>query len=407
MSLSEIREKVEANHTILNGPFDVADSEGVRDPPHISRTLGAAAEGEEGDDKNVDHASLLHLVATVPLKAAQCFPGPSQLPLGPDQTSGDKPEARQMDPASGEAPLAWDAPRNRGSLCSECGRIPLPPFLVKVPFGQACAELCAAQEGKVPYALRARQTECRECGIRVCGACAANHRRKPYCCKEMQVYWDVVKESERLNAGLLGKLAALAAQARADGGVCRVWDFTGPEKEAEGDEELYGALPPFVREHLTLAEFRRIDGIIHHNASSTSGMSDAHMALSLTKPDSPQRARLLALPGAPKSAADLGSLSAPPGRGLYLYTNSANHSCSPSAQLASMDNSNRLSLVVLKDMDVGGEVTISYIADERTRTVGERRAQLEKEYGFVCECATCVKEASKPKPKRKVQKGRR
>ena len=80
----------------------------------------------------------------------------------------------------------------------------------------------------------------------------------------------------------------------------------------------------------------------------------------------------------------------PQGTGLYSIQCTFNHSCDPSAT-AEGESSGAASLLALKDIAVGDEITISYIEEEASYR--ERQAQL-KDYGFKCECERCQREKS-------------
>ena len=64
----------------------------------------------------------------------------------------------------------------------------------------------------------------------------------------------------------------------------------------------------------------------------------------------------------------------------------------------SVDGSHGVRLVARGDIARGAEITISYIDSNERVNVRERRAELA-EYGFVCACAKCVREAGGGKPK--------
>lgn len=70
-----------------------------------------------------------------------------------------------------------------------------------------------------------------------------------------------------------------------------------------------------------------------------------------------------------------------------------NHDCHPNAASRYLDveriPGNVLKVVALRNIEVGDEVCISYIDEQRLTDVAERRAALRHRYGFTCACARC------------------
>lgn len=78
------------------------------------------------------------------------------------------------------------------------------------------------------------------------------------------------------------------------------------------------------------------------------------------------------------------------GVALYHYQSACNHSCVPNAECAFLHNSSKLSLVALKDINIGDEIFISYLDPcflERSRH--SRRKYLQENYVFLCNCEKC------------------
>ena len=69
----------------------------------------------------------------------------------------------------------------------------------------------------------------------------------------------------------------------------------------------------------------------------------------------------------------------------------ANHSCDPNAEVRLEIGTTQLRLVARRAIASGEEVTISYIDENDTVGVKERRDALQ-DYGFVCGCEKCARE---------------
>jgi len=83
------------------------------------------------------------------------------------------------------------------------------------------------------------------------------------------------------------------------------------------------------------------------------------------------------------------------GVGLYREQSMANHSCRPNAEIQFLHGSHVLSLVMMEKVDTGDEITISYLDEcTLTRSKSSRRAYLEENYQFACQCDRCAEENS-------------
>ena len=69
-----------------------------------------------------------------------------------------------------------------------------------------------------------------------------------------------------------------------------------------------------------------------------------------------------------------------------------NHDCLPSCQ-ATVNDEGYVTITALRDIKEGEELLISYV--DATKEYEERRAVLEKHYGFECKCARCTTERSR------------
>jgi hypothetical protein len=77
------------------------------------------------------------------------------------------------------------------------------------------------------------------------------------------------------------------------------------------------------------------------------------------------------------------------GSAVFPLAACANHSCDPTAEVRFERGNATLRLVARQTIRAGDEITISYIDQNETAGVAERREAL-RDYGFVCECAACA-----------------
>lgn len=85
------------------------------------------------------------------------------------------------------------------------------------------------------------------------------------------------------------------------------------------------------------------------------------------------------------------------GVALYTLQSSANHSCSPNAEINFRHNNFRLSLVAVKDIEPNEEICISYLGeDDLDRSRHTRRKILMENYIFACECPKCIAQIEDP-----------
>lgn len=75
------------------------------------------------------------------------------------------------------------------------------------------------------------------------------------------------------------------------------------------------------------------------------------------------------------------------GYGFYPTIAKINHSCEPNTEWQFVDGTPRIDLVALRDIQEGGELTISYI--DQDLPIEERQAILRERYGFECRCSKC------------------
>ncbi|KAK2778397.1 set domain-containing protein 5 [Colletotrichum kahawae] len=74
--------------------------------------------------------------------------------------------------------------------------------------------------------------------------------------------------------------------------------------------------------------------------------------------------------------------------GIFLEASRINHSCRHNAQNTWNDNRDQPTIHVLKDIDNGEEITISYLG--ASENYAARQSRLQKSFGFVCACELCT-----------------
>jgi hypothetical protein len=80
------------------------------------------------------------------------------------------------------------------------------------------------------------------------------------------------------------------------------------------------------------------------------------------------------------------------GSGHYPTIALMNHSCDPNVEWRSVNGTACIELVALRPIAAGEELFLSYI--DQSQSVDKRRSELERLYGFRCECTRCVLETS-------------
>ncbi|KXH60739.1 hypothetical protein CSAL01_09364 [Colletotrichum salicis] len=74
--------------------------------------------------------------------------------------------------------------------------------------------------------------------------------------------------------------------------------------------------------------------------------------------------------------------------GIFLDASRINHSCRHNAQNTWNDSRGQLTIHVLRDIDDGEEITISYLG--ASENYAARQSRLQKSFGFVCACELCT-----------------
>lgn len=110
------------------------------------------------------------------------------------------------------------------------------------------------------------------------------------------------------------------------------------------------------------------------------------------------------LPGSPKKAAEAVTRSildaldddysiCCQGTAFFPLQSCMNHSCCPNAKAFKSENDRdgQTTIIALRPIEIGEEVTISYIDEELPY---EERQKLLADYGFRCKCPKCIEEKS-------------
>eukprot|EP00727_Mastigamoeba_balamuthi_P014696 m51a1_g9852 hypothetical protein (613) ;mRNA; r:1973854-1975692 len=96
----------------------------------------------------------------------------------------------------------------------------------------------------------------------------------------------------------------------------------------------------------------------------------------------------------PVRSRERGARATDHGMALTLAGSMFNHSCAPSADLRCwLDEGNMASVVALRNIDAGEEVTISYV--DPCAPLEDRRTALWAQYGFTCHCSKCRHQRAK------------
>lgn len=74
--------------------------------------------------------------------------------------------------------------------------------------------------------------------------------------------------------------------------------------------------------------------------------------------------------------------------GIFLEASRINHSCRHNAQNTWNDSRGQVTIHVLRDVDDGEEITISYLG--ASENYAARQSRLQKSFGFVCACELCT-----------------
>jgi hypothetical protein len=81
------------------------------------------------------------------------------------------------------------------------------------------------------------------------------------------------------------------------------------------------------------------------------------------------------------------SVSTSPGAAVFLTASRINHSCIPNASYHFNNNTNKLEVRVVHNVDSGEELCISYV--DASYPTNQRQLTLRNSYGFRCDCPAC------------------
>lgn len=90
--------------------------------------------------------------------------------------------------------------------------------------------------------------------------------------------------------------------------------------------------------------------------------------------------------------------------GYYPIFSMLNHACTPNCKLETLPgrggkNGSKKVLITLRPVAKDEELTIEYVSDTfNTLPVEVRRAYLVTEFGFVCQCAQCLRQSAEDAP---------
>lgn len=142
---------------------------------------------------------------------------------------------------------------------------------------------------------------------------------------------------------------------------------------------------------VSLETYRNLNGAILRNAQALNPISDVHMMINAT-PRSKLETVLFSFNANMKTtdqflADHYGQSLCISGTGLFLIANSTNHSCDPNLVATSATNNYMVTMIALKDIKQGEELTISYVNKDMDYT--DRQAKLKEMYLFDCKCDRC------------------
>ena len=150
---------------------------------------------------------------------------------------------------------------------------------------------------------------------------------------------------------------------------------------------------------VTIAHYRRLNGLILRNASTLYPWSDLHTLIMENSSLAPALASILFPPNSPakpltkvqellEHIADLYCIT---GTGVFMVHNCMNHSCEPNVVTMSNTVNHTISVVSIVDkIKQYDEICISYI--DESEPLKQRRAALKQKYMFDCHCSKCQRE---------------
>lgn len=76
-------------------------------------------------------------------------------------------------------------------------------------------------------------------------------------------------------------------------------------------------------------------------------------------------------------------------RGVFITISRINHSCEPNCAQRWDEEKKKMLVVPVKSIEIGEEITLTYLEDAGSMGVEERRESLMNDFGFWCGCERC------------------
>lgn len=81
-------------------------------------------------------------------------------------------------------------------------------------------------------------------------------------------------------------------------------------------------------------------------------------------------------------------------RGLFITISRINHACEPNCAQRWNAEKGKMVIVPVKGIEIGEEITLTYLENTGSMSVEERRESLMNDFGFWCECELCKAEGN-------------
>ena len=281
------------------------------------------------------------------------------------------------------------------SCCAFCFRQPLPFKLLieRIVFGRKSPRI----EGKIGLRFR----ECCHCKICICQdcnkmesvhlrVCPGNDQTRKQWFRRLEEIGFKVSESIVL-AGLLFARFACTGESLEDvefeymryvslpttPAFCEGWELV---------QSLIGKHIPFEDFRAVVSAFERTNLFLEvENETMLRDIEEGCLTADITV----KLREVYESEGFPAMMMDEFNIPLPVviGSGHYSTVARLNHSCDPNIEWRSVDGTNKLEFVALRDISEGEELFISYI--DQTKSREDRNAELKSLYGFTCTCVRC------------------
>jgi hypothetical protein len=168
----------------------------------------------------------------------------------------------------------------------------------------------------------------------------------------------------------------------------------------ETNRDTFKMLEQIKDKLLSITMYRRMNGLILHNACTINPISDFHNFLKgIDKQEVLKQAAKVILQENVEHPLPLLMTSeylndklTVYGSGPFVLHNCCNHSCEPNCTSISDMADHHVRLVATQPIAKDDPVTISYIENEQTLSLMERRRLLMEKYSFECMCNKCIRE---------------